>query len=105
MRPWTGALVSLSLFLAELSAAYALVPWACARGIPVVLHALIAVTLVMCIAAGVYASGGLREEARSAALVEQSHFASTLSLALSAIAVLALIAQWVALFILPICAS
>ena len=85
MNSWIGALASPSLFLAELSGAYALVPWACERGTPAVLHALLAVTLALCAVVGFFTWRVALPDVPGKERVQRWNFASILGLALTAI--------------------
>lgn len=105
MYSWLVALGVPVLFLCELSLAYALVPLACERGTPFILHALTGSSLVACAVAALFAWRAFAASGHDVENRAQRGFAGSLSVASSAIVALALIGQWIALFVIPPCAG
>jgi hypothetical protein len=107
MHQWIAIFGAPTAFLFELSAAYALAPVACRHGTPAIVHVLIASTCVLCIAAGLYAwrySLPVRPGTDVCRHNDYAGFVRTLGAALSALTLLALLAQWITLIIMPACA-
>jgi hypothetical protein len=94
------------IFLFELSAAYALVPVACQRQEPVLIHLLIGGCLVITLLAMWLASRQLSYPAAGTTIQHRPvPFMSLVSTWVSVLSVLALIAQWVTVFFVPLCAG
>ncbi len=94
------------IFLFELSAAYALVPVACRRQEPVLIHLLIGGCLVIALLAMWLASRQLSHPAAGSVIQHRPRpFMSLVSTSIGALSVLALIAQWVTVFFVPLCAG
>jgi hypothetical protein len=107
---WPTFYIAPTLYLAQLSAMYALVPWACASQHHGTLHLLNAVALAICLAATVRAylawqSQQTPENDSSAALPVRRRFVAFMGLGLSALMCLALIAQWITVWKVPLCVS
>ena len=92
--PWWGLLLVPSAFLASLSAAYAVVPYACMT----MRHGLVHVAPALC---GIVALVGvalcavaLRRADRDAAVGPERHFLALVGLAVAALFLLATLAQW-----------
>jgi hypothetical protein len=93
--PWCALVVVPSAFLANLSAAYALVPLACITLRHGLVHIAPAAGLVVTLA-GIALSAWSLRRARSATgtLPNERHFLSAVSLAVAALFLLATLTQW-----------
>ena len=96
-----GLLVAPCVLLLQLTVAYAVVHLTCANGLrPAVLHSVFAAALLATLL-----MLGLAWRARRGAIKGHERFLSQLSLALSALVVLAIAAQWITVSILQPCVS
>ena len=106
VRHWAGLVVAPLAFLSLISAAYALVPWACATQQRWVLHAGSATTLVAIAAVGI---GGWQLYdgigGRTSGIVGTQRLLAALSLGVSALSALATIALWLTAFAISPCLS
>ena len=103
---WAGLVVAPLAFLMLISAAYALVPWACATQQHWVLHAGSAIALVAIAAVGIggwQRYGGIRGQ--TSGTVGTQSLLAALSLGVSALSALATIALWLTAFALSPCLS
>ena len=105
---WTGVVAPPLIFLAHLELAYILVPLACDHGSLLVAHATMSVAIALSVAAGLLALRPLRRHGRawpdeSASLLSRDRFLGVLGGLVSALVVIALIAQWLPMFFLSPC--
>ena len=105
---WFGILVPPLAMLINLSLGYALVPWSCAAKSRVLLHAEIAVLVVLSVVAGFvahrewkrYGGGGAVDDAGGPG--PRTRFLGALGMGSSALFTLILLAQWLAnVFLTP----
>ena len=104
---WLGILGAPTVFLAELSLVYALVPWACRSQHHAMLDAVSAVGLLFTIIAlGAGFVGWRNARARRGSpIAARQEFLGQVAIALSAISALAVIAQWATRLAVPPCAG
>jgi len=93
------------LYLANLSASYALVPWVCASGHLAVLDALAAVTALPILLGLAWTWQIRRAFADGATIVPRDRFLVWMALGSSAIFLLATLVQWSTQRIVPACAA
>ena len=94
--PWWGLLVAPAAFLGLLSAAYALVPYACREQAPVFVHLAPALELLIC-AVGVLLSGAAVarwRRAGPATVPPERRFLGAVSLATAILFLAATLVQW-----------
>jgi hypothetical protein len=96
MMYWSGIVGAPLVFLAALSAAYALVGWACSSQHHGVLDLVSIVALALTLAATVWAAHGWRRARTGAGspLAAREEFLAQLAVASGAISSIAVIAQW-----------
>jgi hypothetical protein len=110
MSLWPALIVPPIAFLTALSAAYALVPWACESQRHFPLHLVAMVCLAVC-AGGVllawrdWRSAGAEEPDDGADDIVHIRFVSVLGLLLSALMVLSTLTLWMTIVIIPPCVS
>jgi hypothetical protein len=108
IRLWPGLFVAPLAFLAELTLAYALVPYACQSQRHAALHALQLVTLAVAAGAALYAwreyrhAGGMLPD-DAADKNTRDRFVALLGVLVSGLTVLALLAQWITTWVIPPC--
>ena len=94
LAPWWGLLVAPSAFLGLLSAAYALVPFACRQQMHALVHVAPAAEVMIC-AVGVALSGvALARYRTSAGAPPARRFLAAISLATALLFLVASVAQW-----------
>lgn len=108
MRLWRGVFVAPLAFLAELTLAYALVPYACESQRHAPLHAVNAVALAVAVAGALYAwqvyrAAGGEPVGDPGDRTARDRFVGMLGLLLGTIVSLALLAQWITAWMLPPC--
>jgi hypothetical protein len=104
---WLGILGAPTVFLAELSLAYALVPWACRSQHHAMLDTVSAIGLLLTVAALGAAFVGWRQARahRDSPVAARQEFLGQMAIALSALSALAVIAQWATRLAVPPCAG
>ena len=105
---WPGILLAPAVFLADLTIAYALVPWACDHQRHGVLHATSLATLLLMLTMLLLAwrdwrSARSHDSAGMESLQQRPVFLAYLALTGSAVFTLATLALWFTQFIVPAC--
>ncbi len=105
---WTGVLGAPLIFLVHLEIAYLLVPLACDGGTPLIVHVAAVAAIALAAGAGLLALGAWHRNGRewpdaSASAAARDRFLGVLGGLLSALVVVALIAQWIPTFFISPC--
>jgi hypothetical protein len=108
MRLWPGMFVAPLAFLAELSLAYALVPYACQSERHATIHALQIVTLAVTVGAALlalreYRVAGGETPDDAGDKMTRDRFVALLGVLISVTISLALLAQWITTWVIPPC--
>ncbi|MGE5526832.1 MAG: hypothetical protein ACM3SS_24190 [Rhodospirillaceae bacterium] len=108
MRLWSGLVAVPVLFLAELTLAYALVPYACVSQKHIVLHIVQVITLLVAIvsalsALAAYRVAGAENPADAGDEAARQRFIALLGALVSGTIVLAMLAQWITTWVIPPC--
>jgi hypothetical protein len=104
---WSAIIVAPTIYLADLSLAYALVPWVCASGHVAVLHAVSAIGLAIVLAPLALGWRVLRKRANDTASPRSSmsRFLADLAIASPLLFALATLLQWFAQFAIGPCVT
>jgi hypothetical protein len=105
---WTGVVGAPLIFLIHLEVAYLLVPLACDAGTSLVVHGAAVVAIALAAGTGLLALGTWRRRGAewpdaSASPVSRDLFLGVVGGLLSALVVLAIVAQWIPMFFLSPC--
>jgi hypothetical protein len=88
-KPWLGFIAAPLLFLCNMQVSFMLVPWVCSNGHAWLIHLSHVTTLGLIALCCLPAWSGTRQDAGG------QHFLESLSLAMSALVAVALIAHWI----------
>jgi hypothetical protein len=107
---WSGLLIAPFAFLLNLQVSYMLVPFVCATGRGLWLHiaagsSLILAALSLLISWRNWQKAGRKWQSEAGSIAARSRFMAVMGLLMSAIFCLAILAQWIANFIIGPCQS
>ena len=105
LAPWWGLLVAPSAFLGLLSAAYAVVPFACREQMHALVHVAPAAEFVICAIGVALSAAAIARYRAAAAITPGRRFLGAISLATAATFLVASLAQWYVAAALSPCLS